>query len=210
MANEYVTSAQLKATLSISGETYADADVAVAVETASRAIDEACSSPQLRRRFYPDADANQVRYYDPTSSHRVRIDDLIALTSLKTDADGDGTFETTWLSADFVLGPYNAAAHGWPYESIARRAAGAYYFPHGIERSVQVTGRFGWAAPVPAPIVQATTILAVKLLKRAREAPFAIVGAQAFGEGAAARIARTDPDIVVLTKPYARGGRLFG
>ena len=202
MANEYVTSAALKATLTLTGETFADADVAVAVESASRGIDELCE-----RRFWLDADALQVRYYDAISRDLVRIDDLVTLTSLVTDPGGDGTFEETWtVNTDYILTPMNAAADGRPYETITRHPSGDYLFPVLYPRAIKVTGKFGWSA-IPPAIVEATTILAARLLKRSREAPFGITGMGL--DGGAVHIARTDPDIKFLTAGLIRGGMGF-
>lgn len=200
MANEYVTSAALKATLSITGETYADADIAIALESASRAVDGICG-----RRFYADADATQVRVYSPSSRDLLRIDDLITLTSLKTDPGGDGTYEQTWtLNTDMVLEPLNPelidATNRQPWTLIRRHPRGSYYFPADYPRSVQVTGKFGWPA-VPAPVQTATSILASILLKRMREAPFGVV---ALGVDTAARIASTDRQVLALLTPYRR------
>lgn len=200
-ANLYVTAAALKNTLSLTGETFADADVNAAVEAASRGLDEGCG-----RRFWADPDALQVRYYDATGD-LVRIDDLVTLTTLATDPGGDGTYEQTWTrDTDFVLSPLNAPADGRPWETVTRHPSGSHRFPAGYPRAVRVTGRFGWPA-VPPAIAQATTILAAKLLKRSREAPFGVVSMGL--DGAAVHIARTDPDVGFLVRPFIRGGRGF-
>src|SRR5680860_943640 len=152
MANEYVTATALKSTLSLTGETFADADISVALEAASRGIDELCG-----RRFWPDADADQVRYYHPIDRDIVIIDDLVVLTSLATDPGGDGTFEETWtLDTDYNCEPLNAAADGRPWEMLVRHPSGSYAFPYNYPRSVKLIGRFGWSA-VPPAIVEATT-----------------------------------------------------
>lgn len=200
MAHEYVTSAALKATLSLSSETFADPDIAVALEAASRGIDDVC-----HRRFWADADANQVRYYEPWSLRILKIDDLITLTTLQTDPGGDGTYEITWTeNTDLVYGPQNADADGRPWEIVKVHPYGKYLFPTGIPRSVKVTGKFGWAA-VPPQIVSATGILAHKLLRRAREAPFGIVSVIGMDSSAAMRIARNDPDVMFLIDRFIRG-----
>lgn len=197
MANEYVTAAELKATLNLTGETFADADVAVAVEAASRGVDQVCN-----RRFWLDVDANQVRYYRPKSECLTRIDDLVTLTAVAADGNGAGTFpDTLTVNTDFVLTPYNADADGRPWNWLELHPNSSRRFPVEYPRSVRVTGRFGWAA-VPPAVKQATTILASKLLRRAREAPFAVV---ALGiEGDAIRLASTDPDVRFLIGPYVR------
>lgn len=197
MANEYASSAELKAALSMTGETFADADITLALAAASRGIDNVTN-----RRFWKDTDAAQVRYYSPEDCDFLRIDDLETFTSLVADPGGDGTFEETWtLNTDFVLEPLNAAADVEPFTVIRVHPNGSYRFAAAIPRSVKLTGKFGWPA-VPDAIKEATMVLASKLLRRAREAPFGVV--QIGLEGAALRIARHDPDVNFLIASYMR------
>ena len=193
----YLDREEFKASVSLTGQTYADADVDRAVAAASRAIDNATG-----RRFYPDSTTAHVRYYTPPNPWGFDIDDLITLTSLKTDMDGDGTYETTWtVTTDFLLEPFNAAEDGRPYERVAVQPYGSQSL-RCLPREVEVTGKFGWAT-VPEEIKQATAILAGRLLKRSREAPFGVVTVGF--EGPAARIARTDPDLDSLLCEYRSG-----
>ena len=197
----YVSAVELKATLSLSGQTFADPDVNAAISAASRSLDAMCG-----RRFWADPDTTSVRLYTPDSYRRLMIDDLIDLSALKVDQDGDGTFEETWtVGTDFMLEPPNAPYDKpvRPYESAVIRKTARKYFPVDLEQSVQVTGRFGWIA-VPPEIEQAATILAAQLLKRSREAPFGIVAFGGLDAGGAIRIARTDPTIANLVTPYIR------
>lgn len=199
MATDYLTSAEMKATLSLTGQSFADADIAAAITAASRMVDGACD-----RRFYLDADALQVNYYTPDSLRRVMIDDLVVLTSLKIDRGGTGSFTETWtLNTDFVLEPLNAPTDfvASPYESVHVRSLAGRWLPSWVERSVQVTGQFGWPA-VPQPVKTATSLLANRMLKRVREAPLGIVAVGV--EGTAMRLARTDPDVAALLAPYYR------
>lgn len=203
MANEYVTATTLKATLSLTGETFADADVTAACTAASRTIDQLC-----RRRFWADANAGQVRTYTPEDHVLLPIDDLVTMSSVLIDRNGDGTFEETWTQGtDYVLEPSNAPADGWPWERIRVRNLSSRTLPYGVEQGVQVTGKFGWSA-VPAEIVDATTIYATRLLKRKREAPFGIVSI-GIETKAMMRISRTDPDVYALTEPYSKGRPFF-
>lgn len=191
----YISAADFKTTQGITVTTY-DTDIATCVEAGSRAVDHFC-----RRRFWLDADATQIRYYNPTG-RICAIDDLTTLTNLKTDSGGDGSFATTLtLNTDFTLEPLNAAVENpvQPY-TLARLVSSGTYWP-AAPRSVKVTGRFGWPA-VPAPVVRATTILANILLKR-QEAPFGIVTAGVDQE-TAMRIAQTDPTIRGLLSPLVR------
>lgn len=195
MSTDYTTSAALKATMGVTVATW-DADIAAAITAASRAIDRVCN-----RRFWLDADASQVRYYTPDRVDVLEIDDLVTLTSLKSAPDG-ATFDDTWVAnTDFVLEPLNAAAEQEPQPYTRARAHpnGSYLFPTYYPRSVQVTGRFGWSS-VPQPIVQATTIMAERLVKMAREAP---MGVLAF-DTEAVRITEADGGLRLLLGPYKR------
>jgi hypothetical protein len=198
LTTEYISVEQLKATLELTNTVFAQEDLTWAVTAASRGIDDAC-----KRRFYPDT-ADVDRYYSPHNWQNITIDDLITLTSLTTDQNGDGTFPQAWtLNTDFILEPLNAAADGRPYTGIRMHPRHVTFgLPAWWPRSVKVTGKFGWAA-TPGTIVQATTILAAQLVKRAREAPFGVV-AIGLDVGAISRIAVTDPTIKFLLADYIR------
>jgi hypothetical protein len=187
----YAELEQVRNSLGVS-EGYLDANVTLNIAAASRAIDEATG-----RRFYLDP-ADSVRYYEPKSYRLVALDDAVSITEVAIDRTGGG-FTEVWDTGDYVLEPYNALLEYWPYEWLRRSRLGGRDFPC-LERSVRVTGRFGWPQ-IPAPIVEATQILAIKLLKRTREAPFGIVTP---GMDVAFRIARTDPDVGSLIAPYSR------
>jgi hypothetical protein len=194
----YVELEEFKSTAEMSSTSFADQDIQLGLVAASRGIDLA-----LGRRFYPDLDANQIRYYTPASPNWLAVDDLITLTALATDPNGNATFTDTWtLNTDFVLEPLNAAADGWPYQSLRRQPRSTIFFPY-YPRAARVTGKFGWAT-TPTAIKEATTLIAARLMKRTREAPFGIVS---FGlDGAAVRAASMarDPEIAFLVGPYSR------
>lgn len=191
----YVTVSALKTTLNITASTW-DTDLTNAITAASRAIDQ-----ETGRRFWVDDDANQIRYYTPTYGGAVLIDDLVTLTTVVIDLAGDGSFSTTWTSGtDFDLYPYNAVADSQPYTSLEVRPQSGAYLPC-YTRSVKVTGKFGWPA-VPGTISEATSILAARLFKRAREAPLSVWGIGA--DGTPVRISKTDPDVYMLIEPYSR------
>jgi hypothetical protein len=71
---------------------------------------------------------------------------------------------------------------------------------------VTITGLFGWSEDVPPNVTQATKILASRLLKRVREAPFGIAGAGM--DGMPVRVSKSDPDVNLLLNPYSRSLRL--
>ncbi len=183
----------MKATLQLTGTSHADQDVLDSLASASRAIEDCC-----HRSFWLGVDANEERIYTPDSKHLVLIDDLETLTSVETDTAGDGSYATTLiLDTDFYLEPANAELLLEPYTQL--RAIGHW---RRRRNHVRVTGRFGWPY-VPAPIRDATRILATKLFKRKREAPFGIVtmGAEA---GVLMRLTEYDPDVGPLIKKYVK------
>lgn len=193
--SDYCTLADVKNALNLQGQTYADEDITRAITAASRAIDAICN-----RRFYPDADALQVRRYRPVNSGYCLVDDICEFTSLVAQ-------ESTWvLDQDFYLEPVNADADGRPWTGI-RTIARPFLFtladmPTGwaaFDGRVQVTAKFGWLAP-PAEIIQATVLYASRLLVRTRQAPLGIVSAGM--DSPAVRLSRTDPDVAALIGPY--------
>lgn len=193
--SDYITVDQFKDTTTLTGFSDADADITAAITAASRAIDNLCN-----RRFYPDADANQVRYYNPDKTRWLDIDDLVTFTSLQTDEDGTFTYPDSWVeNTDFLLEPLNAAADSEPFTSIRVHPNGNFTFQPWLPRSVKLTAKFGWSA-APDAIIEATTVLTGRLVKTAREAQFGVFtfGDQAF------QIARNDPTVSMLIGPYRR------
>lgn len=193
----YVQLEEFKSTLTLSGTTFANEDIRAALKSASRGIEQACG-----RRFYADADATQVRYYTPSDPWVLEVDDLVTITTLKTDDGGDGTFENTWtVNTDYTREPLNASSDNRPYTRLCVHPNGNYLFPTSFPRSVELTGKFGWPS-VPAEIEQATFILSHRLLKRAREVPFGISGIGL--DGSVVRIMASDPDVLALIQPYIK------
>jgi hypothetical protein len=198
----YVEPEQLKELISMDGTTYADDAVLAACHAASRGVDLTC-----KRRFWLDADANQVRTYTPEALRLLEIDDLVTLTSVALDRSGSGSYSESWtVGTDFILEPQNAPKDvpPSPYEWLRVRLLRGRWLPLGIEASVQITGKFGWTL-VPEEIQTCTGILASKMLRRVREAPFGIVAVGGMDTGIAARIAKTDPDVAPILESYTRG-----
>jgi hypothetical protein len=193
----YVTLDQFKASQNLTGFSFADADGTQALASASRAVDAICG-----RRFYLLTDSNDsVRYYTPLRPATLEIDDLVSFTSMASDQDGDGVFETTWtLHQDFELAPDNADSDGVPWERIVLKQRTQTTLPVGLGRSVQVTGIFGWSN-VPDGVISLTSILAARLLMRVRNAPFGVVS---LGVESATRIAKEDPDMQNLVRDLIR------
>lgn len=134
-----------------------DTDLETVIEGVSRWIDR-----DRGRRFYA---ASETRYYVPVGSGLVVVDDLLSLTTLKSDEDGDQTFERTWTTADYLLAPYNASIDGRPYMSIERSRLGSLIFPVDF-RSVEVVGSFGYASTTPDAIHEACVLMSMRLFER--------------------------------------------
>lgn len=164
----------------------------LALRAASRWIDE-----RLDTRFYA---VEESRLYSARWPDLLYIDDLAALTSLKTDEDGDGLFETEWDSAqDLILEPVNAGARNRPYRQIRRRVNGSRSFPTHLENSVQVTGHFGYSLTPPDPIRRACLLLAQRLWMR-KEAIFGIAGTPGLGVTIVQSQIQQDADVVELLR----------
>ena len=71
--------------------------------------------------------------------------DLLAVTTLKTDDDGDRVYETTWAATDYDLEPYDAPLRSppVPYGEIRAAPNGRYSFPC-VARGVEIIGRWGF------------------------------------------------------------------
>lgn len=186
----YSTLAQVKAALRIT-DSVDDTLLEMAIESASRAIDQ-----YTNRIFYNAGTA--VRYYAPSDSLNVPIDDLITLTSLETMDDDEQVYDQTWVAGDYQLEPLNGYADGLtlPYNHI--RAIGDFTFlTLGGEATVKVTGTWGFAA-TPIQVTQATVIQASRIYKRL-DSPLGIIS----GELGSMRVgSRLDPDVAQLVDSF--------
>jgi hypothetical protein len=169
-----------------------------AINGASRQIDS-----YTGRRFWQDSTV-VARLYFATDGTCVEVDDISTTTGLivKTDPDGDGTYENTLtIGTDFRVAPFNAAARVpvWPYTDLVISPVSASYFPvFATVPGVHVTAKFGWPA-VPDDVAQACVIQAVSLLK----APAASMGILQVGvDGIPARVPALHPIAVALLEPY--------
>jgi hypothetical protein len=186
----------------ILGDTLDDNTIDDALEAASRGIDNYCNT------HFWQTTAGTARFFDTCDAWEVRIGDAVAVTEVATDPTGDGTFDTVWAASDYQLLPRNITSpEPMPYTSI--RAVATRSFPYTTGRRVgliRVTGTFGWPE-IPAAIVQATRLLANRLIKR-KNSPEGVAGFDEFGT---VRISmRDDPDAVRYITPYATTRRAGG
>jgi len=204
-ANIYTTLAELKDALRIPlTDSDLDSVFDAAILAVSREIDQHCG-----RHFYK---LTETRTLIPTDRYRLNLgefNDLVSVTTLKTDASGDGTFETTWTTADYQLltaagtPNINAGPEPRPYTQV--RAIGTQTFPcawawNSRTDRVEITGTWGWPA-IPVPVREACKLLAVESGKLLREAPFGVAG---FGEFGVVRV-RDNRKAMAYLAPYRRG-----
>jgi len=132
------------------------------------------------RTFVGDSEASTRRFRVVAPTYVV-VDDCYQLEQVATDTNDSGTFDVVWSANDYEAEPLNgvsAGTSGWPITTL--RAVSTLYFPANSNRAtVQVEGKWGWA-DVPAPVRQATLLLAAETLK-SREAPFGVAGIDAMG-----------------------------
>ena len=140
----YLSLKQLKATALAMGlnstGTHADVRLRRLVENVSRQIDRVTN-----RHFYVQ---ESTLYFSGDGGQKLLVPDLISVTSLKEDSNGDGTFDTTWDANDYTLFPYNAAptaewgrSHRAIEVNLAKGTQDA--FVRGV-RNYEIVGHFGW------------------------------------------------------------------
>jgi hypothetical protein len=199
-APAYASTSELASLVRI-GDTADDAQLALALEAASRAIDHTTG-----RQFGLLA-AVEARYYAArwdSSTYRwaVEIDDLMTTTGLivKVDSLDDATYPDTVTASYVRRWPVNAAAKGRPWTRLAIHQDSNVQ-PTGLEAGVEVTARWGWTS-VPATVKQACLMQASRLLAR-RDSPFGVAGSPEVGSEMRL-LARLDPDVAVAVAPYRR------
>jgi hypothetical protein len=202
ITNGYATLAEVKAAARIpSSDTIDDALLELSIESSSRDLDA-----YTERVFYSTGATAVTRVYIPQDIYLVETDDIISVTTLKSDSTGNGTFDITWAATDFQLEPLNGRAGGIDTPATRIRAIGEYLWPvyeprnvNSNQASVQVTGVFGFAT-VPIAIKQATILAALRAYKR-YESPTGVLG---FSDMGVVRIGRLDPDVQRLVDPYRK------
>lgn len=183
-APDYATVAELRSFLRIP-DTADDAELALAVTAASRAVDNHC-----HRQFGKVAAPEPRRYTACWDRRRRRwlvdVDDVQDLAGLSVVVDA-GTVDV------YTLEPVNAALVGKPYEGLVVEPEAAVK-PTTEEYGVTVTATWGWSA-VPVPVEQATLLQASRLHAR-RFSPYGVAGSPEAGSELRL-LAKVDPDVAV-------------
>ena len=201
ITNGYTTLAAMKNFLSIVDSTD-DTLLEGLIESASRSIDRIAN-----RRFYADSSAS-ARSYRANNNVFVYVDDISSTTGLvvKTDDDGDGTFETTLtINTDFLVDPLTASALGRPFTQLTMVNTLNVWpvypglFSNGLRPGVQVTAKWGWPS-VPDDIETACQILTADLYKR-KDSPGGILG---LGDLGAIRMSPLGRDVTAMVRAYKK------
>jgi hypothetical protein len=201
ITNGYCSLADVKAAARIT-DNIDDTLLELSIESASREIDS-----YTERVFYSTGGTPVARVYIPQDIYLVETDDIISVTTVKSDSAGDGTFDITWTATDFQLEPLNGRAGGIDTPATRIRAIGDYLWPvyeprnvNSNQASVQVTGVFGFAT-VPTAVRQACILSALRGYKR-YESPTGVLG---FSDIGAVRVGtKLDPDVERLIQPYRK------
>lgn len=199
----YCTPEVLKSRTGIS-DSLDDAEILTACRSVSRWIDEHCDRVFARRSVTLALEAD--------GPYAVCTPDLVSVTTLKTDNDGDGVYEVTWGASDYELQPVNAAVQIQPMPYTAVAAVGSQTFPierriaqymSGRRLRVQIVGVFGWPS-IPAPVAEAAAILATDYLA-AGGTKFGVIGFEGF-----AMRARQNPLALSMLAAYRKYPVLIG
>lgn len=153
------------------------------IAQAKQFIDDFCD-----RRFDTES---ATKYYDGDTM--LFIDDLLTVTTLKTDEDGDGTYENTFAATDYILYPRNE----YPKTYIKINPNGSYGgFAAGILNGVEIAGTWGYATTVPQPVRRAAIIQVCRWFKRKDSAYQDVVGSA--DTGTVTVYKGLDPDIELI------------
>lgn len=122
-------------------------------------------------RKFEAPDSNTIRYYDGNGATKLAIDDLRSLTEL--EVAGDVLTE----GEDFYLWPLNAEEDNEPYTHIvliqpesrvsfnSRISTATHYVFDELQKSVKVTGKFGYSVTPPDDVKLAALKLVGGIIK---------------------------------------------
>lgn len=212
--NGYLTLKELKEHLDSTGTTTElraqdKRNMEIAIEAISRLWDD-----EFDTNFYG---STETRYFTPGFNDLLYIDDLISVTTLKTDDDGDGTYENTWATTDYILEPRNVRQKTndkdkRPYRQIRRNINGDFSFPT-VQYGVEIAGVWGYTTgivageptQVPSVVKQGVLLMSHRIFKR-KDAIFGIAGTPALGVMVVKARITEDTDIMQMMSGVDRRG----
>jgi hypothetical protein len=140
-----------------------------------------------------------TRYYDGAND-LLFIDELTSISAggLQLDEDGDGTYESTMATTDYILYPLNKSPK--TYIKLSNNSDYSGFAP-GILNGVKITGIWGYTT-IPESIHRAAIIQVCRWFKRKDSAYTTAMGEP--GMGVMSMWPRMDPDVEQLLLPYRR------
>jgi hypothetical protein len=112
---------------------------------------------ETNRLFY--AIPGDVRYYGSRDGQCLVVDDVLAVTELACDQDGNGAYETILPASAYKLSPTEAPYSGEPYTEIRLLPNPLIPAFPTQPRGVRVTGDFGYNATGATPALVTTAVL---------------------------------------------------
>lgn len=149
----YASIADIKGVLGITATTD-DTIIRKIAESSSRAIDNYCN-----RSF---GVVSATKYFD--GANVLWVPDLLSITTLKTDEDGDYDYDNTYAATDYVL--YGVGSEDtlntYPKIRIEIDSNGDYSsFASGCQKGIQIAGLWGYGDGISAtPYIVDTTLSA--------------------------------------------------
>jgi hypothetical protein len=160
ITNGYTSLADIKTLLAIdSVDVPDDTVIERMVESASRFFDGA-----TWRRFYTTA-ADETRYFKALNGERCYTDDIVSITSVAIDQDGDRTYETTLATTDYDTKPDNTSLTSEPITWLEMSPNGNYSFTTQ-SKGVKIVGKFGFAAAAPADVKMTIEEIVINTYKK--------------------------------------------
>ncbi len=152
--NSYTSLSDFKSVLGISATTD-DAILLNILEATTRQIDNYCG-----RHFWSDS---ATKYLD--GALHLWTPDLLSITAsgLQTDEDGDGTFENTFSSGDYIEygGGGDDSLNSFPITKLEISESSSFgSFATGIKKGVKIAGKWGYGDGTSAPYITDTTLSA--------------------------------------------------
>ena len=137
--NCYASIADLKTALAVTSTTD-DKIMRNTIDAASRMVDR-----YTGRSFYVQS---ATKYFDGAGA-RLWIDDLLSINAsgLKTDEDGDATYENTFATTDYIL--YDLNKYPKTYIEISNNSNYGG-FASGVKKGVQIAGVWGYGDGISA------------------------------------------------------------
>lgn len=206
MTHWYCSMEELKSRLSIdANDTKDDYEIQIVLQAVTDWITNYCG-----RHFYR---ITETRTFEPSNVWTLDLDDVVSVTSVDLDYDGDGVYEVHWTEGvNYQLlrykSNYNAHETGFARPknylqvttgSAANPIGGAWLpwvIPFTRRDRVSVTATWGWA-DVPPSINQAALYIAAEMFK-SKDSPFGVAG---IGELGIVKI-QASPWVVELLRPY--------